>query len=123
MSEQSGLSIFDAAKNSAEATFPLARRGGYDSDAVDAWVRNQASELTAAAETVSSLQKENAQLRESLNQLRERVDSVDKPSYAGLGGHAAQLLQLAEQEAEDVRNRAEREAVEAIMKAEEEANL
>ena len=43
MSEQSGLSIFDAAKNSAEATFPLARRGGYDADAVDAWVRSQAT--------------------------------------------------------------------------------
>ena len=50
MSEQSGLSIFDAAKNSAEATFPLARRGGYDADAVDAWVRNQATELGGAAD-------------------------------------------------------------------------
>ena len=123
MSEQHGLSIFDAAKNSAEATFPLARRGGYDSDAVDAWVRNQASELTGAAEHVKSLEDENTALRELVNQLKEQAESVDHPSYSGLGGHAAQLLQLAEQEAKDVRSRATREADEVLKKAEEEAAL
>ncbi|MGH3459209.1 DivIVA domain-containing protein [Aeromicrobium sp.] len=123
MSEQSGLSIFDAAKNSAEATFPLARRGGYDSDAVDAWVRNQASELSGAADRVKSLENEVSELRETVSQFKERADSVDKPSYTTLGGHAAQLLQLAEREAEDVRTRAAREAEEFVKKAEEEASL
>ena len=46
--EQSGLSIFDAARKSAEVSFPLARRGGYDSDAVDAWARTQSAELKKA---------------------------------------------------------------------------
>jgi cell division septum initiation protein DivIVA len=123
MSEQSGLSIFDAAKNSAEATFPLARRGGYDADAVDAWVRNQATELTGAADRVKALEEETNSLRELVSQLKQQADSVDKPSYSGLGGHAAQLLQLAEQEALDVRTRASRESEEMLKKAEEEASL
>ena len=41
MSQDTGLSIFDAAQKAADASFPLARRGGYDSDAVDAWVRKR----------------------------------------------------------------------------------
>ena len=97
--EQSGLSIFDAARKSAEAAFPLARRGGYDSDAVDAWVRTQTAELQKAAAAVQALQEENDELHDIVEQLRERVESIERPSYAGLGGHAAQLLQLAEQEA------------------------
>ncbi|RYJ02204.1 MAG: hypothetical protein EON52_20040, partial [Actinomycetales bacterium] len=123
MSDQSGLSIFDAAQKSADASFPLARRGGYDPDAVDAWARTQSTELQSAAETVSALQQENNELHDLVAELKERVDSVDRPSYSGLGNHAAQLLGLAEQEAEDVRSKATREATEVVKRAQEEAAL
>ena len=123
MSQQSGLSIFDAAQKAADASFPLARRGGYDSDAVDAWVRSQSAELKSAADTVKKLTAENENLRELIEKLKDRVEAVEKPTYTGLGNHAAQLLGLAEQEAEDVRNRAVREADELVKKAEEEASM
>lgn len=123
MSDQSGLSIFDAAQKSADASFPLARRGGYDPDAVDAWARTQSAELQNAAETVQALQTENNELHDLVAELKERVDSVDRPSYSGLGNHAAQLLGLAEQEAEDVRSKANREATEVVKRAQEEAAL
>ncbi|NRQ50095.1 hypothetical protein [Aeromicrobium stalagmiti] len=123
MSDQPGLSIFDAADKSADASFPLARRGGYDSDAVDAWVRTQSAELQRAAEGLKTSQAENESLREIIEKLKDRVEAVEKPTYTGLGNHAAQLLGLAEQEAEDVRNRAIREADELVKKAEEEAAM
>ena len=123
MSEQSGLSIFDAAQKSADATFPLARRGGYDSDAVDAWVRSHSADLQRAAEGLQAAEQENEGLHETIDKLKDRVETVERPTYTGLGNHAAQLLGLAEQEAEDVRNRANREAEELITKAEEEAAI
>jgi len=123
MSEQPGLSIFDAASSSSDAAFPLARRGGYDSDAVDAWVRTQSAEFQRAAEGLRASQSENEKLREIIEKLKDRVEAVEKPTYTGLGNHAAQLLGLAEQEADDVRNRAIREADELVKKAEEEAAM
>ena len=119
MSNKSGLSIFDAAQKAADASFPLARRGGYDSDAVDAWVRTQSAEFKNAAD--GQVATENENLRDLIEKLKDRVEAVEKPTYTGLGNHAAQLLGLAEQEAEDVRNRAVREADELVKKAEEEA--
>jgi hypothetical protein len=123
MSDQPGLSIFDAASSSGDATFPLARRGGYDSDAVDAWVRTQSAEFQRATEALRSSQAENENLRDTIEKLQDRVEAVETPTYTGLGNHAAQLLGLAEQEAEDVRNRAVREADELIKSAEEEAAI
>ncbi len=123
MSDQPGLSIFDSATSSGDASFPLARRGGYDSDAVDAWVRTQSAELQRTAEALAVSRTENENLRELIEKLKDRVEAVEKPTYTGLGNHAAQLLGLAEQEAEDVRNRAIREADELVKKAEEEAAM
>lgn len=130
MSDQSGVSIFDAAAQSANASFPPARRGGYDPDAVDAWVRSQSAELTKAAEAVRDLQQAHDQLARTneeqaarIAELTERVEAVDRPSYAGLGNHAAQLLGLAEAEAAEVRERATREAAEVVASAHEDAAL
>lgn len=123
MSDQPGLSIFDSASSSSDVTFPLARRGGYDSDAVDAWVRTQSAELHRAADSLRASQAENTELHETVEQLKERVEAVETPNYTGLGHHAAQLLGLAEQEAEDVRSRATREADELVKNAEEEAAM
>ena len=123
MSDQPGLSIFDSASSPNDASFPLARRGGYDSDAVDAWVRTQSADFQRTAEALKASHAENENLRELIEKLKDRVEAVEKPTYTGLGNHAAQLLGLAEQEAEDVRNRAIREADELVKKAEEEAAM
>src|SRR5680860_1035411 len=48
-------------------------------------------------------------------------DVYKRQTYSGLGGHAAQLLGLAEQEAENVRSRAIREADDTVKSATEEA--
>lgn len=121
MSDQPGLSIFETASSPADASFPLARRGGYDSDAVDAWVRTQTAEFHRAVESLRVLQGENEDLLETIDKLRERLESIERPDYTGLGHHAAQLLGLAEQEAADVRSRAVREADEVVQTAREEA--
>lgn len=123
MSDQPGLSIFDAASAATDASFPLARRGGYDSDAVDAWVRTQSAEFHRLADGLNATQAENEELRELVEKLKDRVEAVETPTYTGLGNHAAQLLGLAEQEAEDVRSRATRESDELVKKAEEEAAM
>lgn len=123
MSDQPGLSIFDSSSSSNDASFPLARRGGYDSDAVDAWVRTQSAEVQRVTDALRTSQSENETLRETVEKLKDRVEAVETPTYTGLGNHAAQLLGLAEQEADDVRSRAVREADELVKKAEEEAAM
>jgi len=123
MSDSTATRALDAAAKSADATFPLARRGGYDSDAVDTWARTQSAELQRAAQSLKAVEDENANLRSLIEKLKDRVEAVEKPTYTGLGNHAAQLLGLAEQEAEDVRTRAVREAEELVRNAEEEATL
>jgi len=112
-------SIFDAAKGSSP--FPLARRGGYDPSAVDAWARNQLAELARAGDVITELQASNASLQKQLNELSEQMETVGQPTYAALGGHAAQLLKLSEQEAADVRTRARREAEDLLASAREES--
>jgi len=112
-------SIFDAAKGSSP--FPIARRGGYDPAAVDAWARNQLAELARSGDVVSELQASNASLQKQLNELSEQMATVGQPTYAALGGHAAQLLKLSEQEATDVRTRARRESEDLLASAREES--
>ncbi|MBC7596121.1 MAG: hypothetical protein H7288_19720 [Kineosporiaceae bacterium] len=123
MSEQPGLSIFDSANRPGEAAFPMARRGGYDTDAVDTFLRSRAADVQHADRQSKSTQQEITRLRKELEELKESAGSVERPSYSTLGGHAAQLLGLAEQEADDVRDRAVREAEEKTKSAEEEAAI
>ena len=112
-------SIFDAAKG--PSPFPIARRGGYDPSAVDAWARNQLAELARAGDVINELQGSNTSLQKQLNELAEQMETVGQPTYAALGGHAAQLLKLSEQEASDVRTRARRESEDLLASAREEA--
>ncbi len=104
MADESAQSIFDAAKGTSP--FPLARRGGYDPNAVHAWARNQEAELARAGDQIAELRSERSALAAQIAELREQIQTIGTPSYASLGGHAAQLLKLSEQEAADVRTRA-----------------
>jgi hypothetical protein len=112
-------SILNAAKGSSP--FPIARRGGYDPSAVDAWARNQVAELARSGDVIAELKASNAALQKQLSELSEQMETVGQPTYAALGGHAAQLLKLSEQEAADVRTRARRESEDLMASAREEA--
>src|SRR5690625_2869184 len=116
MSEHSGLSILDSA-DAQSPTFPQVRRGGYDTDAVDAFVRSTRAELDSRKNDLDeeqsraiTLQTELNQSRHTVESLQEKLEEVGNPSYKGLGTHAAQLLELAEQEAREVRESAQQEA-------------
>src|SRR5699024_10709574 len=116
MSEHSGLSIFDSA-DAQSPTFPQVRRGGYDTDAVDAFVRSTRAELDSrkndldeAQSRAITLQTELNQSRHTVESLQEKLEEVGSPSYKGLVTHAVQLLALAEQGDREVRARDQQEA-------------
>jgi cell division septum initiation protein DivIVA len=113
-------SIFETAKGTSP--FPIARRGGYDPNAVDAWARNQVAELARSGDVIAELRANNEALQKQIGELSEQMETVGQPTYAALGGHAAQLLKLSEQEAADVRTRARREADDLVTSAQEEAD-
>src|SRR5680860_1404141 len=122
MSDQPGLSIFESANRpTTDSAFPMARRGGYDTDAVDTFLRSRAADFERAEQSAKASKGESDGLRKELATLKETAKAVERPSYSGLGGHAAQLLGLAEQEADDVRSRAIREADDTVKSATEEA--
>jgi cell division septum initiation protein DivIVA len=112
-------SILNAAKGTSP--FPVARRGGYDPGAVDAWARNQVAELARSGDVIAELRSDNESLQKQISELSEQMETAGQPTYAALGGHAAQLLKLSEQEAADVRTRARREADDLVTSAREEA--
>lgn len=119
MVDEARQSIFDVAKGSA--SFPIARRGGYEPTAVNAWARTQEAELARAGDQIAELRSEHSALTQQVAALREQLETAGRPSYASLGDHAAQLLKLSEQEAADVRSRAKREAAELLSHAQDEA--
>lgn len=87
-------------------TFTVVRRGGYDKAAVDAYV----ARMAAASAGTSSAQQELASLRDTVADLEQRLSEVDNPTYAGLGGRAAAVLRLAQEEADALRTRAQQAA-------------
>ena len=98
----------DAPTSSSSATprFGVVRRGGYDRTAVDAYVARMAA---AQADTASAGQ-EMKSLRAQVADLEQRLAEVDNPTYAGLGGRAAAVLRLAQEEADALRVRAQQAA-------------
>src|SRR3546814_6569753 len=62
-------------------------------------------------------EKRVIELEGELEALKKKVSEAERPSYAGLGGRANELLRLAEEEAEDIRNQAVREATEISSQA------
>src|SRR5439155_14290258 len=79
-------------------TFPVVRRGGYDTAAVDRHVQavsGLAASLEQARATITALE---SRLEEATTRLAEN----ENPTYAGLGGRASEMLRLAEEQADDV---------------------
>ncbi len=92
------------------AGFPVVRRGGYDKDAVDTRLRQLTTEKSGLSSSLSDSERRVLQLEEQVEHLQEDLSERQKPSYAGLGGRAAAMLRLAEEEAAEVRETALQEA-------------
>ena len=86
MSEQPGLSIFESASRPGESTFPMARRGGYDTDAVDTFLRSRANDVQQADQRAQAAQAEAANLRAELEKTKAAANDIEHPTYATLGG-------------------------------------
>lgn len=92
------------------AAFPVVRRGGYDRSAVDAYVASTSTDAQQAAEAG---RQEVVRLRDQVADLEHRLAESETPTYAGLGGRAATVLRLAQEEADAVRSRAQQAADES----------
>jgi len=97
-----------------DTTFDVVVRG-YARDQVDAYLAHVEARLAANREYITELEE---QVRSLQRQLRER----DEPSYTGLGARVRTILQLAEEEAAEVKATARAEADRHRQKAMEQAS-
>src|SRR6187549_1533636 len=80
-----------SATGSAAVTgFPVVRRGGYDTAAVDRQMHVLAGERAGLAAGLESA-------RARIAELEKAVRENETPTYAGLGGRASEMLRLAEE--------------------------
>lgn len=108
--------------------FPMSRRGGYDKDAVDHKMQEVSAErtaltssLTEATASLTEARKRVADLEAELQQLKVKATEVEKPSYAGLGGRASEMLRLAEEQADEVMGNAKIQAAALLEQASRDA--
>ncbi len=97
--------------------FAQVRRGGYDRFAVDAQLEQLLAEKARLEDEASQARQQTESLAQEVTRLREQMAEVESPSYAGLGGRAASMLRLAEEEASEVRQAANKEAEEIRSRA------
>lgn len=83
-------------------SLPVVRRGGYDKEAVDHYLRTNAAEKAGLAASLNEAQDRIKRLDAQVADLTRRVSENEQPSYAGLGGRASEMLRLAEEESEEV---------------------
>lgn len=119
--EQNLFTLSDPA--TAEVTFDLALRG-YDRRQVDRYIAQLESELSQfAARRDDALAQNHAligQVSELQNQMVEaqRRPTIDKPSYKHLGARVEQIFGMVEEEAAEIRRRAEADGVQIRARAE-----
>ncbi len=78
---------------------PTVRRGGYDTGAVDRFVRTTTAEKAGLVASLTEAQSRLKSLQSEVEVLRTKVDENENPTYAGLGGRASEMLRLAEEQA------------------------
>ncbi len=100
------------APGASTAALPVVRRGGYDQAAVDAQIRQLASEKASLGASLTESEQRVIELEAALGAAKAELAETDNPSYAGLGGRASAMLRLAEEETEEIRGGAERDAAE-----------
>jgi cell division septum initiation protein DivIVA len=99
--------------------FATVRRGGYDRDAVDDYLRQVLQEKSGVASALARSEQQVAELQRQLQAAQDELAENASPTYAGLGGRASAMLRLAEEEAGEIREGSRREAAEIL----EQANL
>ena len=100
------------ARPAVGSPLPVVRRGGYDKAAVDQRLHQLQSEKSGLSSSLTSSEERVIELEADLERLRAELKENANPTYAGLGGRAASMLKLAEDEAHDVRTASHREAAE-----------
>ena len=77
------------------ASFPVVRRGGYDTGAVDARVHQLLTEKSGLSTSLTESERRVVELEAELEKARTDLAEMERPSYAGLGGRASAMLRLA----------------------------
>ena len=123
MTDEQGLSIFGSSTSpdSSGAAFPVARRGGYDRQAVDDFVRANESGRREATAALERAEQRQQQLQAEVDQLHHTMAEAEAPTYSGLGGRASEMLRLAEEQADEVVAGAKRDADNIRSQAESDA--
>jgi hypothetical protein len=86
--------------------FPLTRKG-YDREAVDHFVRATQTQIAQLLEQYDSLVAYNHELRQALDDAHARANHAD---FSGLGARVQEILQIAEEQANDITQGAAQEA-------------
>ena len=90
--------------------FPSVRRGGYDKAAVDQYVSQFHAGQSEASQAARRAEENNQRLTKRVAELEQQLSEQANPTYSGLGAHAAAMLRLAEEQAEQVRLEAQKSA-------------
>lgn len=100
---------------------PVVRRGGYDRDAVDHYIRGLLSQRSELEGRATSAESDLTAAKSRLEKLTSQLAEHEAPSYAGLGGRASEMLRLAEEQSEAVLLEARQQAEQTIKQAERDA--
>lgn len=115
MDHEPGSELISLSEPAALPTFDLTLRG-YDRRQVDEYLDRLEQTLSAAQADrdagrahTAALQRQVEELQAAVNSSRQKLLESTRPTYAGLGERVAQLLRLAEEEAERLRSDAVRD--------------
>lgn len=103
------------------SAFPGARDEGYDISAVDTYLQVQRSQVEQAQTAARAARAEADALRDELSRLTAKVAESDKPTYAGLGWRATEIMERAEAEADKILADAAQAAADIAQLAERDA--
>ncbi len=106
-----------AAQPAKLPSLPTVRRGGYDTDAVDRFLRTTTAEKVGLSASLTEAQSRLRSLQAEVDALRTKVDENENPTYAGLGGRASEMLRLAEEQAAEVLQEAQAQAAQIRQQA------
>src|SRR5688500_16435919 len=72
-------------------TFPVVRRGGYDTAAVDRQVHTWAGEKAGLTASLDEARAKASALEKKVAALEAKMAENENPTYAGLGGRASEM--------------------------------
>lgn len=101
--------------------FPEARGEGYDIGAVDTFLQVQRSRVEQARTAAQTAWSETNALRDEVARLTAKLGESDKPTYAGLGWRATEIMENAEAEADRILATAAQAAADIAQLAERDA--